>query len=168
MFEINPVHIQEILVSSFFVYFATVAIIRIVGLISFSKMASVDFAVTIAVGSIIASVILPKNASLAEGAICVAMLFSIQFLNSFCRSKFSFMSKIVDNQPLLLMKDGKILDKNLAKAKITKEDLYAKLREANALQLSSVRAVVFESTGDVSVLHGKDQIDDEILSNVRT
>ena len=34
-----------------------------------------------------------------------------------------------------------------------------KLREANVLQLSQVKAVIFETTGDISVLHSEDQID---------
>ena len=41
------------------------------------------------------------------------------------------------------------------------------LREANALQLSQVRAVILEDTGDVSVLHGPEEVDDELLEGVR-
>ncbi|MDO6471263.1 YetF domain-containing protein [Maribacter sp. 1_MG-2023] len=35
----------------------------------------------------------------------------------------------------------------------------AKLREANVLQLSQVKAVIFETTGDISVLHSDKPID---------
>lgn len=37
--------------------------------------------------------------------------------------------------------------------KVTESDLRAKLREANVLELSQVQAVVFETTGDIAVLH---------------
>ena len=33
--------------------------------------------------------------------------------------------------------------------------MIAKLREANVLDISEVRAVVLETTGDISVLHGE-------------
>jgi uncharacterized membrane protein YcaP (DUF421 family) len=61
-----------------------------------------------------------------------------------------------------LMKDGVFLDENLEVTRVTRDDIYAKLREANALRLSEVRAVILEATGDISVLHGN-KPDDEIL-----
>ena len=51
------------------------------------------------------------------------------------------------------MEEGKISHENLKKARVTESDLRGKLREANVIQLSEVRAVIFETTGDVSVLH---------------
>lgn len=44
----------------------------------------------------------------------------------------------------------------LAKAKMTVSDLHGKLREANVINYSQVRAVIAETTGDVSVLHCDD------------
>lgn len=66
----------------------------------------------------------------------------------------------MDNSPLLLMDGETIIEDNLQKARVTMGDLRSKLREANATRLSQVKAVVFETTGDISVLH-KD--DDETL-----
>lgn len=67
--------------------------------------------------------------------------------------------KFIDNQPTLLMRNGEIIDGSLEKCKVTLSDLKAKLREANVIQLSEVKAVVFESTGDISVLHGSNNKD---------
>ena len=58
------------------------------------------------------------------------------------------------------------LDDALAASRVTRADVHAKLREANALDLSRVRAVVLETTGDISVLHG-DAIDPVLLDEVR-
>ena len=67
----------------------------------------------------------------------------------------------------MILKDGVILQENLDKARITKADLAAKLREANVLRLQDARAVIFESTGDISVLHGDKDIDEFIMKEVR-
>ena len=50
------------------------------------------------------------------------------------------------------MWQGKILYHALKKANVGKDDLIAKLREANVHDFSEVKAVIFESTGDVSVI----------------
>jgi uncharacterized membrane protein YcaP (DUF421 family) len=55
------------------------------------------------------------------------------------------------------MDGNTILHNNLKKARVTEGDLRSKLREANVLNLSQVRAVVFETTGDISVLHSSDE-----------
>jgi uncharacterized membrane protein YcaP (DUF421 family) len=68
------------------------------------------------------------------------------------------------------MAGSDILRDNLRAAQMTEGDLYAKLREANVTQLEQVRAVVMESTGDVSVLHadeGDPDLDADLLHGVR-
>jgi uncharacterized membrane protein YcaP (DUF421 family) len=80
------------------------------------------------------------------------------------------MRKLVDNEPMLLMKNTKIIEKNLARAKVTHSDLRAKLREANVTQINQVQAVVMESTGDIAVLHHDDpdhELDDVLLEGVQ-
>ena len=74
------------------------------------------------------------------------------------------------NTPILLMQDGQVFEENLKKCLVSKSDLMAKLREANVLQLSEVRAVVFETTGDISVLHTSENIaiDEEIMNEVKS
>lgn len=50
-----------------------------------------------------------------------------------------------------------VLYDNLHKAQMTEDDLRAKLREANIIDPAQIRAVVMETTGDVSVLHADPQ-----------
>lgn len=66
------------------------------------------------------------------------------------------------------MDKDKILWDNLKKAKVTESDLQGKLREANVIRISEIKAVVFESTGDISVLHssGDEEIEDWLLEGV--
>lgn len=46
--------------------------------------------------------------------------------------------EIIDNTPVLLMRDGEVLHRNLEKAKVTLNELRGKLREANVLKLEEV------------------------------
>lgn len=66
------------------------------------------------------------------------------------------------------MLDGKIIDENLRKCNVSLDDLLGKLREANVHQMKNVKAVIFETTGDISVLHGSEntEIDDIVLEDV--
>jgi uncharacterized membrane protein YcaP (DUF421 family) len=68
------------------------------------------------------------------------------------------------------MDGGEILHENLKYARIEKNQLIAKLREANVIDYSQVKAVVLEATGDISVLHSSDEaleLNEQLLEGVR-
>lgn len=133
-------------------------------------MSSFDFAITVAIGSLLATVLLSEDPPLLQGGMGIAVLFGIQFLVSFLRTRSTSFARLVDNEPLLLMAGPEVLHENLATARVTVNDLRAKLRAANVIHPEQVRAVVMESTGDLSVLHadpdGPD-LDLELVKNVR-
>lgn len=152
------------------IYVTLIAYTRVAGLRSFSKMSSFDFAMTVAIGSLIATTILTKDPPLIQAMVALAMLYILQMSVARLRGKSKTFSFMVDNEPLLIMKGTEVLDKNLKEAKMTHDDLRSKLREANVTRLSQVKAVVMEATGDVSVLHNDDEdheLDEVLLKGVR-
>jgi uncharacterized membrane protein YcaP (DUF421 family) len=151
--------------AAFGIYLAVIVATRLSGLRSFSKMSAFDFAMTVAIGSLIATAA-SGQAPLASVVVGVGALFVAQFVVALSR-RHSLLHGVVDNSPLLLMDADRILDDNLAAARITLDDLHSKLREANVLHYGQVRAVVLETTGDVSVLHGDDELDPALLRGVR-
>ena len=153
-------------VSAVVIFCAVVLIARVVGLRAFSKMSSFDFAVTVATGSVMASVA-ASSTSLANGALALVVLYACQWSVAQFRRRTTLGARIVDNKPVALMVDGRFLSANLTAERVTEDDVYAKLREANVLRLADVRMVVLETTGEVSVLHGEGPIDGEIVGDVR-
>lgn len=139
------------------VYAIIIIYTRLSGLRTFGKLSSFDFSITIAIGSIIASVILNSSVSLLQGVVALGVLIGLQFLLSKLRRWWRPVEKVISNTPLLLMIEGKILEKNMEKVSLSENTLVSKLREANVFDLSEVQAVVIETTGDISVLHSADK-----------
>lgn len=151
---------------SAFGLFWVIFLVRIVGLRSFSKMTNFDFVMTVAMGSLLAGVAQTQEwTGFLQTVTAMACLFAVQYAVSRLRQWSSRLNALVQNTPTLLMKDGVILHDALRKTRVAEEDLIAKLREANALDISSVRAVVLETTGDISVLHG-DRVDEALYKGV--
>lgn len=157
-------------VTAVWVYAAIILFTRLAGLRSFSKMSSFDFAVTVAFGSLLASAVLSPDPPLLRAVAGLGALYLLQYSVSRVRIRGGRLSSVFDNQPLLLMDGPRILHENLARGRITRSDLLAKLREANVVRRDQVRAVVLETTGDISVLHadpGAPALDAELLDGVR-
>lgn len=161
--------VPMVLLSSILVYSLILLYTRISGLRSFSKMSAADFAMTVAVGSLFGSSIANSKPTVVLAATALASLFAGQWLLATLRQRSGFVNGVIDNRPVLLMHRGTILDENLKRVNVTRGDLFAKLREANALRYDQVLAVVFEATGDVSVLHSDDPqaiVEADFLSDV--
>ena len=140
-------------------YVGLIVLTRVAGLRSFSKMSSFDFAITVAVGSVLAGTVIAEDPPLLQALAALTILYALQIGLAFLRQRSDAVQQTVDNAPLLLMAGREILHDNLRKAKVTEGDVRAKLREANVLSLDHVHAVVLEATGDVSVLHGDPDAD---------
>lgn len=85
----------------------------------------------------------------------MAILLVSQHVTARTRIASETFKVAIQNTPVVLMRDGMILYEALAETRVSENDLIAKLREANVLSYSEVRAVVLETTGDISVLHGE-------------
>ncbi|AWI85264.1 DUF421 domain-containing protein [Alloyangia pacifica] len=142
--------------------------VRVIGLRAFSKMTSFDFVTTIAIGSLLAGCVQATTWSgVAQALIAVSALLGIQYGVSRTRARRDDFEGLIGNTPTLLMRDGEFQEASLLRTRTSRSDVIAKLREANVLDLREVRAVVLESTGDISVLHGE-SLNDILLEGVRT
>jgi len=126
---------------------------RLFGLRSFSKLSGFDFAITVAFGSVLAGTVIAKDPPFAHGAAALLSLFLVQSAIAYARRHWVWASQLLSNKPRLVWRDGDFFEDNMNAAQITRADIIAKLREANAIRMEDVLAVVVETTGDVSVLH---------------
>lgn len=143
-----------------------IAVIRMIGLRTLSKMTNFDFVVTIASGSLLAGAVQATAwTGFAQALLTMAALFFFQYLLAKLRRNSDRFEDAIQNGPIFLMYDGEFIEKALEISRVAKSDVIAKLREANALEMGKVRAVVLETTGDVSVLHG-DRLDDRVVEGI--
>lgn len=156
-----------VLASTVAVFVAVLVATRITGLRSFSKMSSFDFAMTVAVGSVMASTALSPSTPVAAGVVTLVGLYGFQWLIARLRRGPVRMSRLIDNTPTVLMVGQQMLEDHLRATRVTRGDVRAKLREANVLSYDQVHAVVLETTGDISVLHGEGPLDPDLLRDVR-
>lgn len=145
----------------------TVMLVRLVGLRAFSKMTSFDFIATVATGSLIAQAgALVRWAEYVQTLAAIAGVFLIQWILARVRQKSDVAQSVLTNQPVLLMERGMFLDVALSETQVTRSNILEKLRSAGVSDLTRVRAVVLETTGDISVIEGE-QIDETLLTGVR-
>lgn len=150
------------------VYVAVLVYTRLAGLRSFAQMSGFDFAVNIALGSVMATTAVSDSPSLAQGVVAMGTLFVLQMLIATAR-RHERGRYGVNNRSLLVMDGPEFIEEHLRRGLVTKDDVRFKLREANVFSYEQVRAVVLETTGEITVLHAEDDttVDADILADVR-
>ncbi|QXT39895.1 DUF421 domain-containing protein [Gymnodinialimonas ceratoperidinii] len=155
------------IVLSFIGLIWVIMVVRVIGLRTFSKMTAFDFVATVATGSLLAGATQATDwAGFFQPVLAIAALLGAQFIFAHIRRSSDTVAEILQNNPVLLMEDGVINEDALGVTRVARSDLIAKLREANVLHFSEVRAVVLETTGDISVLHG-DKLEASLLEGVQ-
>lgn len=148
-------------------YAVLVVFLRISGNRTLSKMNAFDLIVTVALGSTLATVLLSKDVALAEGALALALLISLQFVITWLSVRVSWVKQLITGEPLMLLYRGEYLTAALRQARVTKEEVRSAVRSSGVGQLSAVEAVVLETDGSLSVVKRSEEGDGSSLSGVR-
>ncbi|MEL6289324.1 MAG: YetF domain-containing protein [Pseudomonadota bacterium] len=132
-------------------------------------MTNVDFVMTIAIGTLLAGAAQATTwSAFGQALAAMSALSAAQYGLSRLRINSDTAEDTLQNQPALLMRDGEMIDAAMRRHRVTRSDLVEKLREANVLDLADIRAVVLETTGDISVLRGSETPAETLLRDVRT
>ena len=133
-------------------YIALVFWLRRSGKRTLSKWNVFDFIVTIALGSILASVIISKSVPLAEGILAFVVLIGLQYVITWLSVRSSKFAALIKAEPTLLLSDGEYCTAALKSQRVTKSEIRAAIRGAGILAIEDVAAVVLETDGSFSVL----------------
>ena len=133
-------------------YVGLVLLLRLAGNRTLSKMNAFDFVVTVALGSTLATILLSKDVSLAQGALALCLLVAMQFLVSWCSVRMSWVRRLVTGEPTLLFYGGRALQDSLRRARVTEDEVRAAVRNAGIAAMNEVEAVVMETDGSLSVV----------------
>lgn len=133
-------------------YVALILVLRLTGKRALSKLNAFDLVVTVALGSILASVLLSKDVAFAEGLLAFTMLAALQWSVSRLSISSALFSRLVRARPTLLVEGGNYREDVMARERITAAEVNAAMRAAGIGRLQDVAAVVLETDGSLSVI----------------
>ena len=133
-------------------YAALIVLLRISGKRTLSKWNAFDFVVTIALGSILASVIMSKDVSLADGAAALVVLVGLQFIITRLSVRFDWLKRLVKAEPALLLDKGEFLTETMRRERVAESEIRAAIRSSGAAAVEEIEAVVLETDGSLSVV----------------
>ncbi len=144
-------------IRSFLAFFSLLLIMRLMRKKQLSQYTFYDYAVGITIGSIAATLSIElenRTVSVYWGLIIWGVL---PVLLGWLYLKSIVIRKIMDSEPVVLVKEGKILEDNLKRELLSLEDFQMQLRSVGIFELADVEYAILEKNGQVNALKKKEK-----------
>lgn len=133
-------------------YAAMVLALRLSGKRTLAKMNAFDLVVTVALGSVLATILLTNDVALVEGVVALGLLIAAQFAVAWTAVRSGGARRAVRSGPTALYLDGRMLRDRLREQRVTEAEVLQSVRAHGIGGLDLVAAVVLESDGSLSVI----------------
>lgn len=90
--------------------------------------------------------------TISEGVVLASTILGWNVLLDYLAFRFPALRRALQPKELCLVRDGKILHRNLRREFLSEDELFAKLRQNGIEEVSEVRRAYLESDGTVSVI----------------
>ncbi|WP_026585059.1 YetF domain-containing protein [Bacillus sp. J33] len=131
---------------------------RLMGRKEISQMTFFNWTSAIGIGSITANLAVNQNLSIRNGVIALVIWTLYTLIMGFIDIKSKLGRRVTTGDPLVVIKDGKIMESALKKSRLDLDELQALLRQKSVFSLKEVDYAILETSGYLSVLKNESQL----------
>ncbi|HBR30601.1 MAG TPA: hypothetical protein DD733_00810 [Clostridiales bacterium] len=133
-------------------YIMMTVLMRLMGKRQIGEVQLSEFVAITILSEIAALPITNREIPLLYGIVPLIIISTIEIITAFVCKKSPVIRKIIDGSPITLVKNGKLIQENLTKTRITPNEIEAEVRVNGYRQLQEIDTVILEQTGKMSVL----------------
>lgn len=137
-------------------YLILVLVVRVMGKRQIGEMEPAEFVVTMLVANLAAIPMQDVGIPLLSGLAPILTVLGVELILAVLSMRFLCLRRLLCGKPVVLLENGIILQDNLRRTRVTLDELTEHLREKGVLDLSTVKYVILETNGQISVFpYGK-------------
>ena len=131
-----------------FVYLLT----RVIGRRELSSLEPFDLILLIVIGDAIQQGLTQDDYSVTGALIVVGTFAALQVLISYASFRFRFLRPVLDGEPIVVVQDGKPIERNLNRERLTVEEVLTEARQQQIAKLDEIAWAVLETSGKISII----------------
>ncbi len=140
-------------------YCVVFLVIRLMGKKEMSKVQPFELAIIIVISDLASAPMSSRAISLLDGIVPIITLLLAYLLFLLINKTSNKVQEVVCGKPLLIIKDGKIVEKNFNSLKYTVSDIMSQLREKDIFLISDVKYALIETNGNLSVIKKDEKVE---------
>ncbi len=134
-------------------YTILVVLIRLLGKRQLGEMEPSEFVVTMLISNLAAIPIENLDQSVFNGILPLILVFALEWIMSVLTLRSIRIRRLFCGKPVILMENGKIMEENLRRTRVNLDEITMHLREQGVFDLSTVKYVILETNGQLSIMH---------------
>ncbi len=141
---------MDLVVRAIFVFFLMLVITRAVGRRELSSMEPFDLILLVVIGDLVQQGVTQSDYSLTGATTVIVTMACLVVLTAYLSFRFKRLRPVLEGEPVVLIADGQILERNLRRQRMTVEEVEAEARLQQIASLDDVRFAVLETNGKIS------------------
>lgn len=135
------------------IYFILLVVLRLSGRRTVAQMTTFDFVLLLIIAETTQQALLGDDFSLINATILILTLFSVDIVLSYVKQWSPKIALILDGTPTVLIADGEVDERALARARVSIDDILVAAREQQGLaRLDQIKFAVLEADGGISII----------------
>lgn len=143
---------MDLVLRAIFLYFFVFLITRVIGRRELSSLAPFDLILLIVAGDAIQQGLTQDDYSVTGAVLVVATFAILQLGTSYTSFRFRRLRPLLEGEPIVIVQDGKLLDRNLKRERLTAEEVAEEARQQQIASLEEVQWAVLEPSGQISFI----------------
>jgi uncharacterized membrane protein YcaP (DUF421 family) len=143
---------MDLVVRSVFVFCLILLITRVVGRRELSSMEPFDLILLVVIGDLVQQGVTQSDYSLTGATTVIVTMAGLVVGTAYLSFRFKRLRPILEGEPVLLVSEGRILERALRRQRMTVEELRAEARQQSIGSLDDIRFAVLETNGKISFI----------------
>jgi uncharacterized membrane protein YcaP (DUF421 family) len=143
---------MDIVLRAIIIYLLVFVFTRALGRRELSTLQPFDFILLVVIGDLIQSGVTQNDLSVTGVLIVVCTIGIMQVIFSYLSFRFRRMRPVLQGEPIVLVENGQVIERNMRRERLTLDDLAEKARLSEIESIDEVKWAVLETNGDISFI----------------
>jgi uncharacterized membrane protein YcaP (DUF421 family) len=143
---------MDLVIRAIVVFFFVLVLTRVIGRRELSQLAPFDLILLIILGDALQQGLTQDDYSVTGAILIVGTFAVLQVMLSWLSFRFPVLRPVIEGEPLIIVQDGKPIDRNLRRERLTVEEVAESARLHDIGSLDEVRWAVLERNGEISFI----------------
>src|SRR5436305_11029113 len=141
---------MDLVIRATIIFFFVFLVTRVVGRRELSSMEPFDIILLVVVGDLVQQGVTQSDYSVTGALLAVSTIALLTVLVSWTSFRVRKLRPILEGEPIVLIEDGELIEKNLRRQRITAEEVEQRARLEQITSLGEVRWAILETDGQIS------------------
>lgn len=143
---------MDVVLRSAVIFVFLFVVMRAIGRRELSQLQPFDLILLVVLGDLITQGVIQSDLSVTGSFLAVGTFALLSVLVSYLSFRFARLRPILDGEPIVVVQDGTVIEANLRRERLTREDVEEEARLQKIERLADVKWAVLETSGKISFI----------------